>query len=339
MNLNNNNNNNNINNNKSNEYVELINRYLFPVSFDKLSPLINDFQNIGNLLNILQKNIFSEPVMIKGTNLFSINNFFFFTYKNLNIYMNVEENIQTEYFSSIKFNIYKTQPETFGFKLGINLHYYNSEFSLLFFISYLPKQNLNPFLINISLNEQIFTLKLLKKTIELNHKLSFYYSSILLKNNFDFINNLLLNYSIYKFIIPYATKIEKYKNKNDESNILENDIYRVFLKDKTGKLKYNNIFFQIKKINQHKNSCKIFYEIKKIGDINQKPSSNSITFFYKKITENVTFLNIKTIYYNYKYSNENKNSFDKYTNKFFQNLQNLCDSYFKKHQNKFICLN
>ena len=338
MNLNNNNNNNN-NNNKPNEYVELINHYLFPVSFDKLSPLINDFQNIGNLLNILQKNIFSEPVMIKGTNLFSINNFFFFTYKNLNIYMNVEENIQTEYFSSIKFNIYKTQPETFGFKLGINLHYYNSEFSLLFFISYLPKQNLNPFLINISLNEQIFTLKLLKKTIELNHKLSFYHSSILLKNNFDFINNLLLNYSIYKFIIPYATKIEKYKNKNDESNILENDIYRVFLKDKTGKLKYNNFFFQIKKINQHKNSCKIFYEIKKIDDINQKPSSNSITFFYKKITENVTFLNIKTIYYNYKYSNENKNSFDKYTNKFFQNLQNLCDSYFKKHQNKFICLN
>ena len=253
--------------------------------------------------------------------------------------MNVEENIQTDYFSSIKFNIYKTQPETFNFKLGINLHYFNSDFSLLFIIVYLPKKNFNPFLINISLNEQIFTLKLLKKTIELNHKLSFHHSSILLKNNFDFINNLLLNYSIYKFIIPYATKIEKYKNKNDESNILENDIYRVFLKDKTGKLKYNNFFFQIKKINQHKNSCKIFYEIKKIDDINQKPSSNSITFFYKKITENVTFLNIKTIYYNFKYSNENINSFDKYINKIFQNLQNLCNSYFKKQQNKFICIN
>jgi hypothetical protein len=332
MNLNNNNNN-------SKEFIELINRYSFPVSFDYLSPLINDFQNIGNLLNILQKNIFSEPVMIKGTNLFSINNFFFFTYKNLNIYMNVEENIQTDYFSSIKFNIYKTQPETFNFKLGINLHYFNSDFSLLFIIVYLPKKNFNPFLINISLNEQIFTLKLLKKTIELNHKLTFHHSSILLKNNFDFINNLLLNYSIYKFIIPYATKIEKYKNKNDFSNMLENDIYRVSLNDKKGKLKYNNFFIQIKKINQHKNSCKIFYEIKKIDDINQKPSSNSITFFYKKITENVTFLNIKTIYYNFKYSNENINSFDKYINKIFQNLQNLCDSYFKKQQNKFICIN
>ena len=332
MNLNNNNNN-------SKEFIELINRYSFPVSFDNLSPLINDFQNLGNLLNTLQKNIFSEPVMIKGTNLFSINNFFFFTYKNLNIYMNVEENIQTDYFSSIKFNIYKTQPETFNFKLGINLHYFNSDFSLLFIIVYLPKKNFNPFLINISLNEQIFTLKLLKKTIELNHKLTFHHSSILLKNNFDFINNLLLNYSIYKFIIPYATKIEKYKNKNDISNMLENDIYRVSLNDKKGKLKYNNFFIQIKKINQHKNSCKIFYEIKKIDDINQKPSSNSITFFYKKITENVTFLNIKTIYYNFKYSNENINSFDKYINKIFQNLQNLCDSYFKKQQNKFICIN
>ena len=332
MNLNNNNNN-------SKEFIQLINRYSFPVSFDNLSPLINDFQNLGNLLNTLQKNIFSEPVMIKGTNLFSINNFFFFTYKNLNIYMNVEENIQTDYFSSIKFNIYKTQPETFNFKLGINLHYFNSDFSLLFIIVYLPKKNFNPFLINISLNEQIFTLKLLKKTIELNHKLSFHHSSILLKNNFDFINNLLLNYSIYKFIIPYATKIEKYKNKNDISNMLENDIYRVSLNDKKGKLKYNNFFIQIKKISQHKNSCKIFYEIKKIDDINQKPSSNSITFFYKKITENVTFLNIKTIYYNFKYSNENINSFDKYINKIFQNLQNLCDSYFKKQQNKFICIN
>ena len=329
----------NCNDNTPNEYVQLINCYKFPVSFENLSPLINNFENVGNLLSYLQKNFFSEPVMIKGSNLFSINNFYFFIYKKfLNIYMNVEENIQTEYFTSIKFNIYKTQPETFGFKLGINLHYFNEEFSFLFFIIYIPKNIVNPFLINMSLNEQITTLKLLKQTIELNHKLTFYHSSILLKNNFEFINTIFLNYSIYKFIIPYATKIERYKDSINGTNILENDIYRLFLKD-TGKLNFNKLYFQINKIEQHKNSCKIFFEIKKIGDIIQKPLSNSITFFYKKITENVTFLNIKTINYNFKRTNENKQSFDNYINKFFKNLQNLCESYFKNDKNKFICIN
>ena len=100
--------------------INYLNYYTVDVTYEILSPIIKDMQISSQLIKFIKKHQLSDLIFIKGNNSYSIEWRFYFNYRNIiDFYIKVLDFIETDYFTNIKYFIYKKPSKEFVVNLSI----------------------------------------------------------------------------------------------------------------------------------------------------------------------------------------------------------------------------
>ena len=317
--------------------IKIINRFTFNHPFEIMSPIIRNIQTIGNLMNFIQSKIISDPIILKNKTNFEENTWFFFRYKKfIDIYMKIDEVIETDYFLKINYNIYKTSPKFIQFHFIFTLHYINENKCLLLFENILPQINIKTLFIQVNYIEFISNCNILSKAISLNKRFTFNNNGTVFNINYDFLQKLFTHYKLFRLLFPDIKSIEKINEDNDENTsneevIKEEQTFKVQLKHfKKFNISSSEINVKVSKSQILKTQSLISFSLQNNDNHINLNENNQFIFFIKKITNNKTFFLLKTIYNN---PIEEKlfNNYSYYTKKIIQNIKNICLVYQNTH--------
>ena len=314
-------------NNDGNFYQNLekkyVYNYVFDINYEVISPIIKDFQLVSQLIKYIQNNQISDLIFILGNNTFSLESRFYFNYRNIiDFYLKVEDFIENDYYTKIKYNIYKTKPISKSFYIILSLFKQKDNTSKLEIeIVLINDAFIYEKILNIIYNEFNCNFLYLSKAIKNMKHNSFSYNSEIIKNEFNVLSQIIQN----KKLIEYAIngKLEKVgedkkefydvvdNNFKSDNFVHQNDIYKVKLnlkKDKKDWLTFYNIKFKIETLRAKQD--KIIIQLKILSDnndIDTYDSSNShttnalnniINLNMRKLTNNSTFILVKFLWDN-----------------------------------------
>ena len=311
--------------------IILVHRFKFNYPFEKLFPIIRNIQTIGNLMNFIQSKILSEPIILKGETTFEKDTWFFFRYKKfINIYMKIDEVIETDYFLKIDYNIYKTSPKFMEFHFVVTLNHINDNESNLIIESIFPKFEMNKFVIQTCRKDTMNNFLILNKSIEMNNQNTFYNSGIVFRNNYEFVKNICCHYKTFKVFFPNIKSIEKINNDyEEEDNGIFNEEQDFLIKLKSNN-KYNfpsELKFKVCKTQLLKTQSIISFLITNMNDnyVGKKKEilNYYLTFFIRKITQDKTFFSIKSTF-EYPIQQDTFKNCMSFSNKIVDNLKSIC---------------
>lgn len=296
--------------------TRIITHHLFNIKYEKLSPIIKDIQSISQLIRFIKKHQISDLIFIKGNKSYSDEAWFYFNYRNMiDLYLRVNEYIETDYFIKVKYKIYKTQPRTEEFDVIMNFFYINRYSSELMIETILFKKvSINKKILDLINSELNLNFTYLSQAIKNKKEKSFSYSSTIVQNDFEFVTKALLNIKLIEIILNAKLKNIGKDSKNDNINnnfnneeniknkdssiIHTNEKYQVKLKKKEidDWITKNNISFKIETVKNSQNTMIIQYKVilDDIIDLNNK--DNIITVYIRKITNNSSFILIKYVW-------------------------------------------
>ena len=280
--------------NEPSQEISYINYYTLDLRYELLSPIIKDIQIIAQLIKFIKKHQLSDLIFIKGNNTYSIESRFYFNYRNIiDFYVKVIDFIETDYFTKIKYYIYKTKPSSKGFYLNITL-FYNDENSskLTTEIILFNNATLNKKILNIIFSELNQNFVFLIKAIKSNKLNSFSFCSSIIKNEFFVLTQIIQNKKLIEYIINGRFKKflnEKSKELDLNNNSSHNSSFNSVNSNKSDKEKHFIKLGEIYTIN-----------LKKKPDLNEWISSNNISFKIQliKIREDNLLLQFKIIFNN-----------------------------------------
>ena len=302
--------------------ITYINYYTLNIRYELLLPIIKDIQISSQLIKFIKKHQLSDLIFIKGNNSYTIDSRFYFNYRNIiDFYVKVIDVIQTDYFTKIKYNIYKTKPTSKEFFMNLTI-FYNDEFSskLTIEIILLHNSSINNKILNIINTEFNFNFSYLSEAIKNNKMKNFCFCSSIIKNEFFVLTQIIQNIKLIEYIIngefkKYQTDIDINNKKEIDLNISSssckstgkdkstfihvNEKYIVSLKKKKDLndwLTSNNISFKIELIKKREDN--LFIQLKVILNDNDNNNSsnstnNNILICLRKLTTNSTFIFIK----------------------------------------------
>ena len=316
--------------------IKILNRFTFNNPFEIMGPIIRNIQTIGNLMNFIESKIISDPIILKGETTFEENTWFFFRYKKfMDIYMKIDEVIESDYYLSINYNIYKTSPKFIQFHLIFHLHYINENESLFILENIFPQIDLNRLYIKLLNFEFISNCNILSKAISLNKRFTFNNNGTVFKINYDFLQKLFTHYKLFRLLFPDIKSIEKINKDDDKVNsneeiIKEEQNFKIQLKQFN---KYNlpsEIFMKISKSQILKTQSLISFSLQNYHNYINLIEENKFIFFIKKITSNKTFFLLKSIYNN-PIEEKKFNDYSFYSKKLIHNIKNICLVYQNTH--------
>jgi len=305
--------------------VTYINYYTFDIRYEILAPIIKDIQITSQLIKFIKKHQLSDLIFIKGNNSYSIESRFYFNYRNIiDFYIKVLDFIETDYFTKIKYYIYKTRPSSKDFLVNINL-FYNDETSSKLSIEIILFNNatLNTKILNIIYNEFNLNITYLLQAIKTNKLQYFSFCSAIIRNEFFVLTQIIQNVKLIEYIIngqlkkiPTEEKKETSTNNNninnegnisnsekDKSFIHVNEKYIVILKKKkdiNDWLTVNNIVCKIQLIKIREDNMLIQYKVILNNKENENNDINSIynlvTICIRKLTNNSSFIYIRYVW-------------------------------------------
>ena len=277
--------------------VTYLNYYILDIKYKLLSPIIKDMQISSQLIKFIKKHQISDLIFIKGNNSYSIESRFYFNYRNIiDFYIKVLDFIETDYFTQIKYYVYKTKPSSKEFILNMTIFYYEENSSKISIeIILFNNSTLNKKILNIIYNEFNINFIYLSQAIKSNKLQSFVFCSSIVKNEFFVLTQIIQNIKLIEYIINGQFK--KYK-KEKGLHIKQNNINNKIISDDN--IDKDNSFIQVNE--------KYLVILKKKNDINEWLSTNNILFKIQliKIREDNMFIQYKAILNN----KENNNAFD-----------------------------
>ena len=312
--------------------VTYINYYSVDVKYKLLSAIMKDIQICSQLIKFIKKHQISDLIFIKGNNSYSIESRFYFNYRNIiDFYIKVLDFIETDYFTQVKYYVYKTKPSSKEFIVNLTV-FYNDENSskisieiILFNFSTLNKK-----ILNIIFNEFNLNFTYLSQAIKSNRLQSFAFCSSIVKNEFFVLTQILQNVKLIEYIINgHFKKYQKEKdshdkqsNSNNNSNIEDNiDKDKSFIHVNE---KYLVILKKKKDINDWLNANKVSFKIELI-----KIREDNMIIQYKVIfnnkdnkTTNSSFIFIKCIW-DFSLDESLINSIKNFNEKCLHNIEKL----------------
>jgi hypothetical protein len=282
--------------------ITYINYYIINIRYELLLPIIKDIQISSQLIKFIKKHQLSDLIFIRGNNSYTIDSRFYFNYRNIiDFYVKVIDVIQTDYFTKIKYHIYKTKPSSKEFFINLTI-FYNDELSskLTIEIILLHNAGINNKILNIINNEFNFNFSYLSEAIKNNKMKNFCFCSSIIKNEFFVLTQIIQNIKLIEYIINGEFK--KYQTDTDINEKKEIDLdissssCKSIGKDKSTFIRANE---------------KYIVSLKKKKDINDWLTSNKISFKVQliKIREDNLFIQLKVIL-NDNENNNNSNSTD-----------------------------
>ena len=165
--------------------INYLNHYTVDIRYEILSPIIKDMQISSQLIKFIKKHQISDLIFIKGNNSYSIESRFYFNYRNIiDFYIKVLDFIETDYFTNIKYFIYKTKPVSKEFVVNLSI-FYNDEISSKICIEIiLFNSTLNTKILNLIYNEFNLNFSYLSQAIKSNKMHKFSFCSSIVKNEF-----------------------------------------------------------------------------------------------------------------------------------------------------------
>ena len=302
--------------------ITYLNYYTFDVKYEVLSPIMKDIQISSQLIKFIKKHQLSDLIFIKGNNSYSIESRFYFNYRKIiDFYIKVLDFIETDYFTNIKYYVYKTKPSSKEFIVNLSI-FYNDENSSKISIEIILFNNstLNKKILNIIYNEFNLNFTYLSQAIKNNKLQSFTFCSSIVKNEFFVLTQIIQNIKLIEYIINGQfkkfhkennnhnkqnnnknQKINKDNIEKDKSFIHVNEKFLVILKKKKDLndwLSTNNISFKIQLIKIREDNMLIQYKVildNKDNDIINDINSiyNIVTICIRKLTTNSSFIFIK----------------------------------------------
>ncbi len=346
----------NVKNNKNNNKNYLtpettyINYYTFDIRYELLLPIIKDIQISSQLIKFIKKHQLSDLIFIKGNNSYTIESRFYFNYRNIiDFYVKVIDVIQTDYFTQIKYYIYKTKPSSKEFIVNLAL-FYNDEVSSKLSIEIILFNNitLNKKILNIIYNEFNLNFLYLSEAIKSNKLKNLSFCSSIVKNEFFVLTQIIQNVKLIEYIINGEFKkfqsenndkeielnlsnnsdLSNISNNKDKSSFIHvNEKYIVLLKKKkdiNDWLTLNNISFKIHLIKIKEDN--LFIQYKLIINNNENESNNDnniVTICIRKLTTNSSFIFIKYTW-NLPLEENLINSIKNFNKKCIHNIEKLC---------------
>ena len=305
--------------------INYLNYYTLDVRYEILSPIIKDMQISSQLIKFVKKHQLSDLIFIKGNNSYSIESRFYFNYRNIiDFYIKVVDFIETDYFTKIKYFVYKTKPASKEFVVNLSV-FYNDEISSKICIEIILFNNtLNTKILNLIYNEFKLNFSYLSEAIKSNKMQKFSFCSSIVKNEFFVLTQIIQNIKLIEYIISGQFKIlhtgnnsgtqsnnnngniiidsnnDKEKVK-DNSSIHVNDKFIIILKKKKDLNDWfnaNNISFKIQLIKIREDNMLIEYKIilnnkdnENNNDVNSQ--NNIVTICIRKLTTNSSFIFIR----------------------------------------------
>ena len=147
--------------------------------------------------------------------------------------------------------------------------------------------------------------------------------------SFDFISNLCLHYELFKLFFPSTKKLKNLTNDENKGIIYEKQRFKLSLKEKNNFDRLpGNIQIHVQTIQNLKSQLLIVYQLEKYDDWHEYPH-HSINFFLHKISNNQTFVSMKTLF-DFPVSEEFFGSIENYNQMLVHNLEKLCIRYQEK---------
>ena len=282
--------------------------YNFDIKYELLAPIIKDLQKVSQLIKFIKSHLLSDLILIYGINSYSKDSRFYFNYRNfIDFYVKVNEFEETDNFIKIIYYIYKTGPISKKFFVYLSLFNNEEENSSKLEIELiLPKDTIiNQKILNIIYTELNFNYFYLTQAIKRQKNNSFFYNSLIIKNEFLTLCQIIQNVKLIEYIINGKfQKINQWEQENYFNNpdynkyIHLNEIYRAILnkkKELKNYLSINNISFQVQFLKEKEDRMTIEYKILLNGqEINDNPTSNIILVHVRKLTDNSCFVLIKS---------------------------------------------
>ena len=293
--------------------------YIFDFKYEIISPIIKDIQKVSQLISFVKNHQLSDLIFICGNNSYSLDSRFYFNYRNMiDFYLRVIDFMETDCYTKIKYNIYKTKPISKNFIVNISLikNIENENISKLEIEVLLYGQNItiSQRILNIIYKEFDCNFQYLSEAIK-NQKInSCFYKCSIIKNEFDVLAQILQNVKLIEYLIN--GKLEKVSDNNEiEKNdkncnfiisnndkfIHLNDIYKVVLNKKKeikDWLSSNRISLKIQFLNTREDKMVIQFKILSNNSemsVNQEYSLNNIIIVHlRKLSLNSCFVLIKS---------------------------------------------
>ena len=337
--------------------MNYINYYNFDIRYELLLPIIKDIQICSQLIKFIKAHQISDLIFIKGNNTYTVESRFYFNYRNIiDFYVKVIDVIQTDYFSQIKYHIYKTKPNSKEFFVNLRL-FYKDDFSSILAVEIILFNNvtLNQKILNIIYNEFKDNFYYLSQAIKNNKLQYFTFCSSIVKNEFFVLTQIIQNIKLIEYIINGEFKKFQEENNNkkeidlnknnisdisnintnintisiskDKSSFIHvNEKFIVYLKKKkdiNDWLILNKISFKIHLIKIKEDNLIIQYKvIINDSESNNNSTNNIITICIRKLTTNSSFIFIKYMW-NLSIDENIINSIKNFNKKCIHNIEKL----------------
>ena len=291
--------------------------YSFELKYELLSPIIKDVQMISQLIRLVKNNQLSDIIFIYGDNSYSIESRFYLNYRHIiDFYVKVDDFLENDGRTKVKYNIYKTNPISNKFFVILSLckddeNENSSKLELEIILSE-NSNKVNQKLLNIIFNELNNNFLYLFQSIKNKNNDSFFYNSSIIKNEFHILTQIMQNVKLIEYIIrgqfkkiPDKTNNLDYLNTSEQTDkyIHLNEIYEIIFKKNTEIKEWiysNNISLKIEFLKTHKDRMAIHFKI--LSNAQQAQNNKNIENVFHnlimvhaiKLTNNSTFILIKT---------------------------------------------
>jgi hypothetical protein len=238
----------------------------------------------------------------------------------------------------IVYHIYKTKPINANFDLALSL--FKREKKAILEIEIIPPKNIiiPEKILNIIYNELDYNFLYLSLAVKLKKEKLIYYNSGIIQNEFFVLSQIIQNIKLIEYLINgKLTNITNKKKDIDginsdgkNKNIQLNEVYKVNLYKQKEESSLDNISFKIINFKSREDklmiNIKIIYEngIEEKNNLSSNSLYNIVTLNITKITNNLTFILIKTILDD-DYKERNINSIKKLSNKILSKLKKLSE--------------
>lgn len=324
---------------KQSEERKYIYHYNFDIKYEILCPIIKDIQLETQLIKFFKNYQYSDLIFITGNSTSSINSRFFFNYRKMvDFYFQVTFFEEMDDSLKIVYHIYKTKPINANFDLALSL--FKREKKAILEIEIIPPKNIiiPEKILNIIYNELDYNFLYLSLAVKLKKEKLIYYNSGIIQNEFFVLSQIIQNIKLIEYLINgKLTNITNKKKDIDginsdgkNKNIQLNEVYKVNLYKQKEESSLDNISFKIINFKSREDklmiNIKIIYENGNEGKNNLSSNSlyNIVTLNITKITNNLTFILIKTILDD-DYKERNINYIKKISNKILSKLKKLSE--------------
>ena len=324
--------------------------YIFDIKYETLSPIIRDLQTVSQLIRFIQNNQLSDLIFILGNNSYSLESRFYFNYRKIiDFYIKVIDFIETDYYFTIKYNIYKTKPISKNFFVNISLFKEKENNSKLEIeIILINDPIISQKILNIIYNEFNYNFLYLSQAIKAIKQNSFSYNSNIIKQEFHILSQILQNVKLIEYIIngkfQKIINVEKeeynssksnnnnyYININNDKFIHLNEIYKIIFNKKIeikDWISVNNISFKIQSLKSREDrmilQLKILLNNKEDESDESNYLYNLISVQVRKLTSNTSFIFIKCVW-NFNLTENLILEVKKLIKKCLNKIQKLCE--------------